>query len=150
MTQSTQTQPEWLVWVQPAVLVALLVAVVGGTWHLSAQGARLETKVEQNAAAIVQSREAHAVAIAQSREAHAAAIAQSREVHAAAIAQSREAHAAAFAELRDAIRDNAAAIRSNGVAINANAVAIGKLTGQYEEHQRHHERLVARQIEQNP
>ena len=139
MTQSTQTQPEWLVWVQPAVLVALLVAVVGGTWHLSAQGARLETKVEQNAAAIVQSREAHAVAIVQSREAHAVAI-----------AQSREAHAAAFAELRDAIRDNAAAIRSNGVAINANAVAIGKLTGQYEEHQRHHERLVARQIEQNP
>ena len=128
MNQSTQTQPEWLVWVQPAVLVALLVAVVGGTWHLSAQGARLETKVEQNAAAIVQSREAHAVSIPQSLEAHAAAI-----------AQSLEAHAAAFAELRDAIRDNAAAIRSNGVAINANAVAIGKLAGQYEEHQRHHE-----------
>ena len=117
MTQSTQTQPEWLVWVQPAVLVALLVAVVGGTWHLSAQGARLETKVEQNAAAI---------------------------------AQSREAQAAALAELRDAIRDNAAVIWSNGVAINDTAVAIGKLTGQYEEHQRHHERLVVRQIEQNP
>ena len=99
MNQSTQTQPEWLAWFQPAVLVALLVAVVGGTWHISAQGARLETKVEQNAAAL--------------------------------------------AELRDAIR-------ANGVAINANAVAIGKLAGHYEEHQRHHERLVARQTEQNP
>ena len=99
MNQSTQTQPEWLAWFQPAVLVALLVAVVGGTWHISAQGACLETKVEQNAAAL--------------------------------------------AELRDAIR-------ANGVAINANAVAIGKLAGQYEEHQRHHERLVARQTEQNP
>ena len=99
MNQSAKTQPEWLAWFQPAVLVALLVAVVGGTWHISAQGARLETQV---------------------------------------------------AELRDAIRANAAAIRANGVAINANAVAIGKLTGQYEEHQRHHERLVARQTGQDP
>ena len=123
MTQSTQTQPEWLAWFQPAVLVALLVAIVGGTWHISAQGARLEAKVEQNAAAIAETREA---------------IAQTRE----AIAETREANAAAFAELRDAIR-------ANGVAINANAVAIGKLAGQYEEHQRHHERLVAHQTGQD-
>ena len=106
MNQSTKTQPEWLAWFQPAVLVALLVAVVGGTWHISAQGARLETQVAELRDAI-------------------------------------RANAAA-------IRANAAAIRANGVAINANAVAIGKLTGQYEEHQRHHERLVARQTEQDP
>ena len=91
MTQSTQTQPEWLAWFQPAVLVALLVAIVGGTWHISAQGARLETKVEQNAAAIAETREA--------------------------IAQTREANAAAFAELRDAIRANGVAINANAVAI---------------------------------
>ena len=65
------------------------------------------------------------------------------EQNAAAIAQTREANAAAFAELRDAIR-------ANGVAISATRSPIGKLTGQYEEHQHHHERLVARQTEQNP
>ncbi len=91
MTQSTETQPEWLAWFQPAVLVALLVGIVGGTWHISAQGARLETKVEQNAATIAETREA--------------------------IAQTREADAAAFAELRDAIRANGVAINANAVAI---------------------------------
>ena len=68
MKQSTQVHPEWLVWFQPAVLVALLVAVVAGTWHISAQGARLETKVEQNAA-IAQSREANAAAFAELHDA---------------------------------------------------------------------------------
>ena len=69
MTQSTKTQPEWLAWFQPAVLVALLVAIVGGTWHISAQGARLEAKVEENAAAIAETREADAAAFAELRDA---------------------------------------------------------------------------------
>ena len=69
MKQSTQVHPEWLAWFQPAVLVALLVAIVGGTWHISAQGARLETKVEQNAAAISETREADAAAFAELRDA---------------------------------------------------------------------------------
>ena len=62
----------------------------GNLAHL-AQGARLEAKVEQNAATIAETREA--------------------------IAQTRETNAAAFAELRDAIRANGVAINANAVAI---------------------------------